>query len=86
MPAILLYVLPIVFMFAVLDARYLHLEKGFRRKYDSLRGKDMVVATDFDLAPELDGKSFDPSTLFSWSVLWFYGPMVLLLVLLYFVM
>ena len=76
-PRILLLGLPIVAAFAVLDANYLALERGFRAQYDELRLRPLDTQPDFRV--EAQGASFSKA-LFSWSVGGFYAAAALILV------
>jgi hypothetical protein len=75
-PNILLLGIPIVLAFAVLDASYLALERGFREQYDELRLTPMDAQPDFHIQAK-NASVF--KALFSWSVLGFYGAAVIIL-------
>ncbi len=68
-----------VLMLWVLDARYLRLERLFRRLYDAVRRGAAAEPFSMDIAPfEAD----EESTLriaVSWSVSWFYGAIAIVL-------
>lgn len=65
----------IVVVFALLDARYLRLERGYRRLYDAVRLEPDELRPDFRLAPEPDGVSLW-AVLGSWSVAGLYGALI----------
>lgn len=76
-PQLVFLGLPIVFAFAILDASYLALERGFREQYNELRLKPL------DAQPDFHVQAKDASiikALFSWSVLGFYGAAALILI------
>lgn len=77
-PGIILQIVPIVMLFAVIDARYLALERGFRDSYDRVRMQPLSSAPDFAVTSEPDGLMY-LSSLFSWSVGLFYGAIVFLM-------
>lgn len=62
----------IIFVFWLLDASYLRLERMFRALYDSVRVKEQ---TDYSMnvAPFSDKVSPTWRIAFSWSVLWIYS-------------
>lgn len=68
-----------VLMLWVLDARYLRLERLFRRLYDAVRRGDAAEPFSMDIAPF---EAHEESTLriaVSWSVSWFYGAIAIVL-------
>lgn len=68
--------LPVV-VFAGLDAQYLRIERRYRALYDQVRLEPPAAMPAFDLKPP---GTADPGffpTLFSWSVLAFYLPMLI---------
>ena len=76
-PELLLLGLPIVIAFAVLDASYLALERGFRDQYNELR------LTPLDKQPDFHVQAKNASifaSIWSWSVLGFYGAAAIILV------
>lgn len=76
-PEIILYTLPIVVLFALMDARYLALERGFRQSYDSVRIKPLDEVPDFAIRSASEGPF--PAALLSWSVALFYGLIMVLM-------
>lgn len=77
-PRVLFLGLPIVFAFAVLDAAYLSLERGFRNHYDELRQRPLDQEPDFHITPS--GNPSLTKAFFSWSVVGFYGVAVTIVV------
>ncbi|QIK79043.1 hypothetical protein G7077_09205 [Sphingomonas piscis] len=77
-PRILFLGLPIIVAFAVLDASYLVLERGFRDQYNELRLKPLESEPDFHIEPKESATLAD--ALLSWSVLGFYGAGILIVV------
>jgi hypothetical protein len=80
---IIIYTLPIVFAFSVLDSEYLSLERGFRAHFNSIRQKKLDNEPDFHIFPNYSGfwKCY-----FSWSVFGFYGAISIIMFAIYFVM
>lgn len=76
-PRILLLCLPIVFVFAVLDAAYLALERGFRNHYDILRTAPLDNEPDFEICVHDTPSLFSVAK--SWSIVLFYGSAALIL-------
>jgi hypothetical protein len=76
-PRILFLGIPIVAIFAALDASYLTLERGFRSQYNELRTRPLNSEPDFHIDPKEVGLSL--GALFSWSVAGFYGAAVAIL-------
>lgn len=77
-PRVLFLGIPIVLVFAVLDATYLTLERGFRSHYDDLRLRPLDQEPDFHVTTS--GTDSFLSSLASWSVLGFYGAAIAILV------
>ena len=78
-PLVVLAALVPVLMLWVLDARYLRLERLFRRLYDSVRRAEAAEPFTMDIAPF---EAHEESTLriaASWSVSWFYGAIAIVL-------
>ena len=48
-----LYAAPVVLLLAILDARYLSLERAFRRKFNKIRRSPLDSLPDFDLEPDV---------------------------------
>jgi len=76
---ILLYVLPIILVFAVLDANYLRLERAFRSQYDSIRRTPITEQPDFEISTNWGAAHTLMASFWSWSVAGFYAPMVAVL-------
>ena len=74
---ILIYSIPVVVGFSVLDAAYLSLERGFRAHYNDIRLSALDAEPDFDVKAK--ASSFF-SAYFSWSVAVFYGAIVSVMV------
>lgn len=66
--------------FAVIDVRYLHLEKSFRDLHDAVL-ENTVPPMSMDTG-SLPNRSRN-KTYVSWSIVWFYGPLVLAGILLF---
>lgn len=79
---ILLYTLPVVFGFSVLDATYLGLERGFRDHYDDVRARPIDAQPDFHIKA---GYRSLRKSYFSWSVAGFYGFIAIIMIVLFFV-
>jgi hypothetical protein len=77
---IIIYSLPIVITFSVLDAAYLSLERGFRQNFDSIRRTKLDTEPDFYVFSSYSGiiKSY-----FSWSVVGFYGAISIIMIVIY---
>ncbi len=81
---ILLYTMPVVIAFSVLDADYLSLERGFRCHFDEVRKRPMDHEPDFHVMPTSQGdflKSYR-----SWSVIGFYGAILAVMIAIYVIM
>lgn len=79
-PLVVLAALVPVLMLWVLDARYLRLERLFRRLYDTVRRAEAAEPFTMDIAPF---EAHEQSTLriaASWSVSWFYGAIAIVLI------
>lgn len=74
---ILIYTIPIVVAFAILDSMYLALERGFRSHFDATRQLPIDSEPDFHISTEA-GPFWD--SFFSWSVVGFYGAMIIVMV------
>tara|TARA_R110002072_G_scaffold211424_1_gene368949 strand:+ start:3793 stop:4161 length:369 start_codon:yes stop_codon:yes gene_type:complete len=75
-PMILWLSMTVVILFALLDARYLRLERCYRDLFDIVRTEPASKKPDFRLTPAQDGHSICV-VLYSWSVLGLYGAMIL---------
>ena len=69
-PPIVAYSAPLLLFFALVDARYLAAERGFRRSYDHVRLHEPI--DDVDFAITTGSSSHYIGAFFSWSVLPFY--------------
>lgn len=74
---ILIYTIPIIIGFALLDAAYLSLERGFRNHYDSIRVTQIDVQPDFHILSS--GSSYWKCFL-SWSVGGFYLAIIAVMI------
>ncbi|WP_415221452.1 hypothetical protein [Pseudophaeobacter arcticus] len=77
-PEVALTAIPLVLLFAFLDAHYLTLERSFRSKFDEVRYTELLEAPDFDLSSIQDRSIW--SAIISPSVLAFYVGMVAVVV------
>jgi len=69
-------------VFALLDARYLCTERAFRSLYDSVRKEPLSKISDFYIGPTFEAAHKTREAVFSWSVLWFYLPFIVAVLLL----
>jgi hypothetical protein len=77
---IILGLLPI-FGTALLDAQYLQVERGYRKLYNSIREAEWTGRPTFDLESGYRAKVSLIDALHSWSILGFYLPLALGVVL-----
>ena len=75
-PVILVFTAAIVLIFALLDARYLRLERCFRDLYDEVRKEPSEQRPDFRLSPPANGRTMLQAA-WSWSVAGLYAALVL---------
>ncbi len=75
-PSVVLLALLPVTIFALLDARYLRLERHFRQKFDKIRGQKWSVRPDFYIGTS-DVMQGYWHALTSWSIVYFYAPIAL---------
>ncbi|WP_128931678.1 hypothetical protein [Bradyrhizobium zhanjiangense] len=80
-PIVALLSLVPIFAFAFLDGRYLQLERRFRRRFDEVRAEGWDAQPAFDMGNKANPVSPYWSAFYSWSVLGFYGPLGVVLVL-----
>lgn len=73
-------ILPVV-AFAFLDGRYLQLERQFRNRFERVRKGDWIKPTRFEMSPDDSTEESLSSCLCSWSIMNFYGPLFLLIIL-----
>ena len=73
-PEVALTAIPLVVLFAFLDAHYLTLGCSFRSKFDEVRNTELLEAPDFDLSSIQDRSTW--SAIIGPSVLVFYVGMV----------
>ena len=78
-PNVLLFSVPLIFVFGGLDAQYLRLERAFRSRFDSVRSSDLIERVDFPISPSFSAGNHLASVLLSWSVWLFYLPIALIL-------
>lgn len=76
----LLSLLPIT-IFALLDAQYLRLERGFRAAFDRARLANWETAPDFKISSDSAGRISYRAALWSWSIIIFYAPLALAVVI-----
>lgn len=72
--------LMVVVVLALLDGRYLQNERRFRAKFDVVRSGDWGGMPNFDVAPV--GAASHPfwEVILSWSIVWFYGTLLICIV------
>ncbi|MEM7042657.1 MAG: hypothetical protein AAF543_07590 [Pseudomonadota bacterium] len=80
---ILIYTLPVVIAFALLDGNYLCLERGFINQYNEIRRKNIDRQPDFIILPRNESLA---RAYFSWSIIGFYGAIITVMGLVYFAM
>jgi len=70
--------IPVVAFWAM-DARYLHLERCYRRLYEAVRAKEDIQPFDLDYRPY--AASVDPvwRVAWSWSICLFYGALLVVI-------
>jgi hypothetical protein len=78
---IVIYTFPILAGFAILDAYYLALERGFRMQYENVRKRKLEEVPDFAIVPQ----EREPwlKAFFSLSVIGFYGAVAAVMILIY---
>jgi hypothetical protein len=69
----LLALFPLV-VFGLLDAQFLRLERRFRALFDQIRNEDWGKSSSFEINLHKSPKISYVRILFSWSILWFYAP------------
>jgi uncharacterized membrane protein len=72
-----------VMTFWFLDVRYLSLEKAYRGLYDAVRTDQKMDAFSMDYRPFIKSVPSTAMLLFTWSVIWFYGAILIAFVLIY---
>jgi hypothetical protein len=75
-PSVVLLALLPVTIFALLDARYLQLERHFRHRFDEIRGQKWSVMPNFEIGTA-DVTQGYWQALRSWSIVYFYAPIAL---------
>lgn len=80
-PAVGFFAVLSVAAFALLDARYLQLERQFRNRFERVRKGDWNKPTRFEMSPDDSTKESLSSCLYSWSIMNFYGPLFFLIIL-----
>jgi hypothetical protein len=73
---VLLALLPIV-VFAVLDARFLHIERRFRGLFDRIRQEDWATPPSFEIGLRTAPAVSYWGTLCSWSIVIYYGLLLI---------
>jgi hypothetical protein len=81
---IVIFALPIILFFAALDTLYLQLERGFVSHFNDIRTKSLDQQPDF-LVHSTSSDTFW-STFLSWSTFGFYGPLILMMLVIFIVM
>ena len=71
-----------VVVFWLLDAHYLRLERLFRRLYDGVRGGEVTDPFAMEIAPYRVDEQSVLRIAVSWSVVWFYGVVFVVLIVL----
>jgi hypothetical protein len=79
---IIIYTLPIVLAFSVLDSVYLSLERGFINHFNSIRKTKLDKQPDFHMYTNYDEFL---NCYISWSVLGFYGAISIIMCGIYFI-
>lgn len=79
-PEVLYYTIPLILIFGILDAHYLRLERAFRDQFNSVRKSDLSEKPDFLISPSWTAGHHMLSGMLSWSVWLFYGPLILVFV------
>lgn len=77
-PDIALVALPVIILLAALDAYYLSLERGFRRKFDDLRVMPVNGLADFSMLP--DSQSTLLAAIISRSIWPYYATLLAIIV------
>ena len=70
---------PLIFMWWQ-DAKYLRLERAYRKMYEAIVAGEEVKMFDLDHRPYLDRVNSDFKTVCSWSVALFYLPLLVALI------
>lgn len=78
---IVIYTVPVVVGFAILDAYYLALERGFRSQYDKVRNEKLEALPDFAIAPARRQSTL--KAFLSLSVVGFYGAVTIVTILIF---
>ncbi len=82
-PVLALAALVPVLAFWFLDAHYLRLERLFRKLYDAVRRGEVTESFDMNFARFEAGEQPTLRIAFSWSVGWFYGTLLIVLIVLF---
>jgi hypothetical protein len=80
-PSVALLSLVPVTIFALLDAQYLRLERGFRAAFDQTRLGNWGTAPNFEISSDSAGQVSYWAALRSWSIIIFYAPLALAVVI-----
>jgi hypothetical protein len=79
-PALIWLALLPIFVFALMDAEYLRVERQFRKTYDRIRNEDWATPPNFDVSPDTSADRGLIAVLGSWSILSFYMPLAVAIV------
>lgn len=74
-PAVVLLALLPVIAFAIADANYLRVERRFRQVFDAVRAQGWDVMPTFEMNPNTVADQTFGSAITSWSIVWFYAPL-----------
>lgn len=80
-PIVALLTLVPILAFAFLDARYLQVERRFRRRFDAVAAEGWDTSPTFDMGNKNNPVSPYWPAFFSWSVAGFYLPLAVLAVM-----
>ncbi len=79
-PEVLLFSIPIILVFSILDTNYLRLERAFRDQYEDTRKRDIDCQPDFLISPNWSASNNWLKIFFSWSVFGFFFPIMSIMV------
>jgi hypothetical protein len=80
-PAVAALALLPVIAFAIADANYLLVERRFRQVFDVVRAQSWDVMPTFEMNPNTVPDQTFSSAITSWSIVWFYTPLAIGVVL-----
>lgn len=72
--------LPVI-AFAIADANYLRVERRFRQVFDGVRTQSWDAMPTFEMNPNSAPNQTFASAITSWSIVWFYAPLAVGVVL-----